>query len=99
MRFEAAWQGVDAVVTPTATSGAPAVADIDQTRTAALFTRPFNYLGRCALAVPAGLGTSGLPLSIQVACQPYHEHLALRIGRVYQERTDWHRAQPPGLAA
>lgn len=89
-QFEAAWAGLDAIITPGATTTAPAVADIDQTTTAATFTRPFNYLGRCALALPNGLSSDGLPLSVQVACQPYREDLALAIGGALQQHTDWH---------
>ena len=94
--FEDAWTGLDAIVTPTAQSVAPPLADIDQGGTAAAFTRPFNYLGRCALAVPAGYSTAGLPLSVQVACAPYREDLALAIGDAYQSATDWHLKRPDG---
>ena len=87
----------DAWVTPTTTSAAPVVADIDQSTTPATFTRPINYLDWCALALPVGYSANGLPLSAQIACKGGEEALALRIGYAYQQVTDWHLRHPTGL--
>ena len=48
-------------------------------------TRPVNYLGLCALAVPCGFDDAGLPLSLQIVARPYEEALLLRIGRAYEQ--------------
>ncbi len=94
--FLAALDGVDALLTPTTQSAAMPVVDIDQDTTPAHFTRVFNLLEMCALALPNGFGAGGLPLSLQIACRPYDEALALRIGWAYQQATDWHQRRPPG---
>ena len=95
--FDAALAGVDALLTPGVRTAAPVVADIDQSTTAAIFTRPFNLIDYCALVVPNGRTSGGLPLSLQIACRGFEEGTALRIGRAYQHATDWHTGVPPGL--
>jgi aspartyl-tRNA(Asn)/glutamyl-tRNA(Gln) amidotransferase subunit A len=97
-KFLAAMDGVDAVLTPTTQTAAIPVAEVDQTTTPAHFTRMFNLMEMCALSVPNGFTASGLPLSLQIACRPYDEATALRIGCAYQQATDWHQRRPPGLA-
>ena len=95
--FDEALAGVDALLTPAARTAAPAVADIDQSTTAATFTRPFNLIDYCALVTPNGLTGGGLPLSLQIACRGFEEATALRIGLAHQRATGWHARVPPGL--
>jgi aspartyl-tRNA(Asn)/glutamyl-tRNA(Gln) amidotransferase subunit A len=94
--FLAALDGVDALLTPTTQSAAIPVSEIDQNTTPAQFTRVFNLLEMCALALPDGFTAEGLPLSLQIACRPYDEAMALRIGWAYQQATDWHERRPTG---
>jgi aspartyl-tRNA(Asn)/glutamyl-tRNA(Gln) amidotransferase subunit A len=96
-RFLAALDGVDALLTPTTQTPAVRVESVDQTTTPAHFTRLGNLLELCALAVPDGFTATGLPLSLQIMCRPYDEATALRISWAYQQATDWHDRQPPGL--
>jgi aspartyl-tRNA(Asn)/glutamyl-tRNA(Gln) amidotransferase subunit A len=56
-----------------------------------------NLLDYCALAVPDGRDSRGLPTSLQIVCRGYAEATALRIGWAYEQATDWHRASPVGL--
>ena len=95
--FDAALTGVDALLTPATRTAAPVVADIDQSTTAAIFTRPINLIDYCALAVPNGVTGGGLPISLQIACRGYEEATALRIGQAFQKATDWHSRVPAGL--
>ena len=95
--FNAALTGVDALLTPAARTAAPVVADIDQSTTAAIFTRPINLIDYCALAVPNGRTGGGLPISLQIVCRGYEEATALRIGQAFQKATDWHSNVPAGL--
>jgi aspartyl-tRNA(Asn)/glutamyl-tRNA(Gln) amidotransferase subunit A len=88
--------GIDALLTPTTQTAAIPNGDVDQNTTPAHFTRVFNLLEMCALAVPDGFTAGGLPLSLQIACRPYDEAMALRVGWAYQQATDWHRRRPPG---
>jgi aspartyl-tRNA(Asn)/glutamyl-tRNA(Gln) amidotransferase subunit A len=96
--FDGALQGVDALLTPTTATTAQAVDAIDQSTTAAGFTRAVNLLDYCALAVPNGFSSiSALPTSLQIVCRGYDEATALRIGWAYEHATEWHRAAPPAL--
>ena len=57
--------------------------------------RVANLLEYCALALPNGFDSNGLPISLQIICRGYEEALALRIGRAYERATTWHEATPP----
>ena len=96
--FDAAIEGVDALLTPTAVTPALPVASIDQNTTPAMFTRWVNFLDLCAAAVPNGFTVGGLPTSMQIVCRGYAEPLALRIGYAYQAAHDWHLRVPPMAA-
>jgi aspartyl-tRNA(Asn)/glutamyl-tRNA(Gln) amidotransferase subunit A len=94
----AAMEGIDAILTPTAMTPAPALEEIDQSTTPAFMTRWVNFLDFCALAVPNGLTAAGLPTSLQIVCRGGEEAMALRIGQAWQDATDWHARTPPMAA-
>ncbi|HWD56821.1 MAG TPA: amidase [Stellaceae bacterium] len=91
--------GIDALLTPTTLTPAIPNDAVDQNSTPAHFTRVFNLLEMCGLALPDGFSAGGLPLSLQIVCRPYDEATALRIGWAYQQATDWHLRRPPGFGA
>jgi aspartyl-tRNA(Asn)/glutamyl-tRNA(Gln) amidotransferase subunit A len=78
--FYEAMRGFDAVLTPGFTEAAPPVAEIDQSVSPGYFTRPFNYLGMCGLALPTTPTSGGLPTSLQIAARGGEEAMTLRIG-------------------
>jgi aspartyl-tRNA(Asn)/glutamyl-tRNA(Gln) amidotransferase subunit A len=93
----AAAADLDAIVTPTTRTAAIPLTEVDEATTPAHFTRPVNYLGGCALAVPSGVTPDGLPTSLQIACPPFGEAMALRIGWAYEQATGGVRPPPePG---
>ncbi len=94
-KFAQAMSGIDALLTPTTTSPALPLEEVDQSGTPAHFTRFGNFLDLCALALPNGFSVSGLPTSLQIVCRGYDEAMALRIGWAYQDATDWHLRRPP----
>jgi aspartyl-tRNA(Asn)/glutamyl-tRNA(Gln) amidotransferase subunit A len=93
----AAWmRGRDALLTPTLPITAVPVADVDEaTAPLAALTRPVNYLGGCGLTLPAGLSTAGLPIGVQLIGAAFAEPMLIRLGRAFQDATDWHRRRPP----
>jgi aspartyl-tRNA(Asn)/glutamyl-tRNA(Gln) amidotransferase subunit A len=93
--FNAAIEGVDALLTPTAVTPAIPVTSIDQNLTPAMLTRWVNFLDLCAAAVPNGFTAGGLPTSLQIVGRAYAEPLVLRIGYAYQTAHDWHLRVPP----
>jgi aspartyl-tRNA(Asn)/glutamyl-tRNA(Gln) amidotransferase subunit A len=48
------------------------------------FTAPFNVTGQPAIAVPAGLSSDGLPLSIQLIGRPFDEATVLNVADSYE---------------
>ena len=79
----------DAVLLPSVAVPAPALADIDeQAPIPGYFTRPVNYLGLCALALPAGTH-AGLPVGVQLIGKPFDEQRVLQIGRVCERSIGW----------
>jgi aspartyl-tRNA(Asn)/glutamyl-tRNA(Gln) amidotransferase subunit A len=93
--FTAALDEADALLTPTLQTAALPIDQVDQSGTAAHFTRPGNYLGLCGLAVPNGFTPGGLPTSLQILGHPGDEATALRIGWAYEQATDWKARRPP----
>jgi len=92
--FDHALSDVDALITPTVATAAPAVAAIDQNETPAGFTRLVNLIRRCALTQPNGQTASGLPTAHQIVCGRYDESMALRIGQAFERATDWSLRYP-----
>jgi aspartyl-tRNA(Asn)/glutamyl-tRNA(Gln) amidotransferase subunit A len=90
-----AWMApYDALLTPTLASGAIPVSEVDETSPAiSLMTRPGNYLGLCGLSMPSGF-SGGLPVGIQILGRPYAESTVLRIGKAFQDATDFHKKAP-----
>jgi len=91
-----AWmQGIDALLVPGLPITALPVQGLDESSTAlSIYTRPANFLGACALALPAGFDEAGLPLGIQLYGKPSDEATLLEVGQAFQQATDWHRRHP-----
>jgi aspartyl-tRNA(Asn)/glutamyl-tRNA(Gln) amidotransferase subunit A len=84
----------DAIVMPTMAVPAIPLSEVDETSPIpGYLTRPANYLGLCSLAMPSGL-SAGLPLGIQIIGKPFAERDVLRLGKAFQDATDFHRRAP-----
>jgi aspartyl-tRNA(Asn)/glutamyl-tRNA(Gln) amidotransferase subunit A len=91
----------DALLLPTVALPAPPLDEIDEAAPApSYFTRPQNYLGLTALAMPIGLH-QGLPLGMQIIGKPFAERRILEIGKAYQDQTGFNKLRPDvaGFAA
>jgi amidase len=101
--YDAALTEVDVLAMPTCVTVAPAVAAPKGHAEAVLDelqrvrggvndmvrnTRPFNYTGHPALAVPCGK-SGGLPFSLQLIGRFFDDPLLLRVAYTYQESVDW----------
>jgi aspartyl-tRNA(Asn)/glutamyl-tRNA(Gln) amidotransferase subunit A len=93
--FAVATAEVDALLTPTVQTAAIPLEKVDQSGTAAHFTRAGNYLGLCGLAVPSGFASDGMPTSLQILGHPGDEATVLRIGWAYEQATGWTARRPP----
>jgi aspartyl-tRNA(Asn)/glutamyl-tRNA(Gln) amidotransferase subunit A len=101
-RAQAAMQrsmaAVDVCIFPTNAIAAIPVAEVDEMATPlSLLGRFVNLLNLCSLAIPAGLTSQGMPVSIQVIAPAFGEASALQLGHAFQRATRWHLARPNGL--
>jgi len=101
----AATADVDAVIAPVAPVAAPTIAESDVGNSPdaesviqrlTRFTRPINYLGLPALAIPCGFTSKGLPVAMQLIGRSFDEATLLRIGAAFQRATDFHDKIPNG---
>jgi aspartyl-tRNA(Asn)/glutamyl-tRNA(Gln) amidotransferase subunit A len=83
--FGDAMRGFDALVMPSSTSTAPALADVDQAVSPGYFTRPFNFLEMCGLSLPINLASDGMPTSIQIVGKAHDEAMCLRVGAALEQ--------------
>ena len=77
--------GFHAIITPTTSTTAIPVSTIQPSINVSHFTRPINFLGMCALAVPIDIGGDGLPTSLQIAARGGKEDIALHIGVEFEK--------------
>ncbi|SJZ49437.1 aspartyl-tRNA(Asn)/glutamyl-tRNA(Gln) amidotransferase subunit A [Enhydrobacter aerosaccus] len=88
------FRSYDAILMPTVAVPAIPLADVDEASPIpGYLTRPANYLGLCSLAMPSGQ-SDGLPLGIQIVGKPFAERDVLRLGKAFQDATDFHRRAP-----
>jgi aspartyl-tRNA(Asn)/glutamyl-tRNA(Gln) amidotransferase subunit A len=92
--FAGWFEDYDAVLLPT--MAAPAIS-LDQVDEASplpgYLTRPANYLGLCALSLPAGL-VGGLPVGVQIIGKPWAERTVLALGQAFEAATPFHALHP-----
>lgn len=93
-QLDCALSDVDALLTPTTETAAVPLDELRDPKPPSRFTRFVNTLEMCALALPNGISSDRLPLSMQVVCRRFEDAMALRIGRAYQRMSDHHLHVP-----
>ena len=56
---------------------------------------PTNVVGVPGISVPNGFGLQGLPTGLSFAARAFDEAKLVTLARLYQDRSDWHKRQPP----
>jgi aspartyl-tRNA(Asn)/glutamyl-tRNA(Gln) amidotransferase subunit A len=94
-RFDDLMRSCDLILSPTVPVVACSLAEVDEEATPlGTLTRWVNYVGGCALSLPAGFSRTGLPMGVQLIAKAWDEDLLLEAGRAFQRETDWHRRTP-----
>jgi len=92
--FMRAFEGVDLILTPVAPTPAfkigEKVDDPLQMYLSDIFTIPVNLAGTCALSLPAGFSSGGLPIGLQLIGKPFGEATILRAAHAFEQATEWH---------
>jgi aspartyl-tRNA(Asn)/glutamyl-tRNA(Gln) amidotransferase subunit A len=92
--FIQVFEGVDVILTPVAPTPAFKIGekadDPLQMYLSDIFTIPVNLAGTCALSVPAGFSTGGLPIGLQLIGKPFGEETILRAAHAFEQATEWH---------
>lgn len=95
----ALFEQVDLIVTPTSSTGAPALATLDfDDLLDPLHTPYWNGMGNPAMSVPMGFSPTGLPIGMQIIGRPFDEAAVFAAGYAYQQLTDWHLKVPALVA-
>jgi len=91
--FAAAFDQVDAILTPTAPTAAFAQGEKSDDLIAMylndVFTVPASLAGLPAISVPAGLSGDGLPLGLQLITRAFDEENLFRAARALEEAAGW----------
>ncbi len=98
--FEAAFEKVDVLISPTAPSTAFKLgeksADPLSMYLNDLMTIPVNLAGLPALSLPCGLDSAGMPIGLQIVGNVLREDQILQVAYAYEQATQWH-TKSPGL--
>jgi amidase len=98
------WDEVDVLLTPglartaIAAEGGfdrPAPVAFDRAARFTPWTPLFNVTGQPAIAIPAGLGADGMPLSIQLVGRPGDEALLYSLAAQVEQARPWADRRPP----
>ncbi len=59
-----------------------------------ILTTPVNLAGNCALSVPCGFASNGMPIGLQIIGDAFEEETILKVGHAYEQTTEWHTRKP-----
>ena len=59
-----------------------------------ILTTPVNLAGNCALSLPCGFSSTGLPIGLQIIGDSFAEETILKVGHAYEQTTEWHKQKP-----
>jgi amidase len=99
------WNEIDVLLTPVLATtaiaaeggyGRSAPIAIDRSSRFMPFNPVFNVTGQPSIAVPAGFGADGLPLSVQLVGRPGAEDLLYSLAGQLETARPWAQHRPPG---
>lgn len=101
--FRELYYDIDMLLTPSRLSPAPRLADgvggaegrtVAGSRGLSGIIPAGNLAGLPAISLPCGFA-GALPVGISLVGRPWFENHLIGVGRVFQEKTDWHKRKPP----
>jgi aspartyl-tRNA(Asn)/glutamyl-tRNA(Gln) amidotransferase subunit A len=96
--FTSAFEKCDCIMMPVSPTTAFKIGEkIDDPLTMYLsdiYTIAANLAGIPGISVPCGFDRNNLPIGLQILSPAFGEDKLLRIARMFESQTDWHRARP-----
>jgi len=96
--FDEAFKKCDVVMGPTAPTAAFKRGEKTDNPLAMylsdIYTISCNLAGIAGMSIPCGFTKSNLPIGLQILAGPFEEEKMLRIARMHERATDWHRRRP-----
>jgi len=96
--FTGAFEKCDCIVMPVAPTTAfkigEKVNDPLQMYLSDIYTIGANLAGVPGISVPCGFDEKGLPIGLQILAPTFAEDKLLRIARMYERETEWHKREP-----
>jgi aspartyl-tRNA(Asn)/glutamyl-tRNA(Gln) amidotransferase subunit A len=96
--FDEAFKRCDAIVTPTTPTTAFEIGektkDPLQMYLSDIYTISINLAGLPALSLPCGFDQDGMPIGMQIIGKHFDESTILRVGRAYEQATEWYKRKP-----
>lgn len=97
--FEAAFEQVDVLVSPTVPTTAFKAGEKTEDPLSMylsdLMTIPVNLAGLPGMSIPCGFDGQGLPIGLQMISNALREDVLFHVGHAYEQSTDWHKHKPP----
>ncbi|MFC1781752.1 Asp-tRNA(Asn)/Glu-tRNA(Gln) amidotransferase subunit GatA [Planctomycetota bacterium] len=99
--FADAFDKCDCVMMPAAPTAAfkigEKVDDPLQMYLSDIYTISANLAGIPGISIPCGFDNQDLPIGLQIMSPAFTEKKLLRIARMFEKETDWHKKEPPLL--
>jgi aspartyl-tRNA(Asn)/glutamyl-tRNA(Gln) amidotransferase subunit A len=96
--FTKAFEKCDCIMMPVSPTTAfkigEKVADPLQMYLSDIYTIAVNLAGIPGISVPCGSDENNLPVGLQILSPAFSEDKLLRIARMYEKETDWHKKRP-----
>ncbi len=96
--FEAAFQQVDVLLTPTTPTPAFRIGEKSddplKMYLSDIFTINVNLAGLPGMSLPCGLSSQGLPIGMQLIADYFQEEKIFHAAYAYEQATEWHRKRP-----
>ncbi len=96
--FDRAFAECDVIIGPTSPTAAFKIgektADPLAMYLSDIYTIGANLAGICGISIPCGFTSGGLPIGLQILAAPFAEEKLLRVARMFERETDWHRRRP-----
>jgi len=101
--FDRAFDKVDVIASPVTPTTAFRIGDKTDDPLAMylsdVYTITANLTGHCAVSVPCGVDSNGLPIGLQFTGPAFQEQRLLSIAHQYQSATNHHTIAPPCASA